>query len=487
MQVDLPGTIKLKLKKRNIYVDWPVSGLSNHGRGPSNAHVSIHFLSIGTPNIHPDWHRREHDGKTEYMHKATHTVRENPPYIPTLSSHQLDTTQGKGEANAGAVHFKFDLKTTGEEICLGIQWELSMTLGPSADPFHLMNTDFAVSLSHKVVHKDKNGNFVQMAFAKKMCHAVAGFIEDVGNIEGIFKNPKLDSVLKSTLMRKAAADCIHNGSGKWKSNEQGDPFNVLGLEQLMIANALKQKVTIAMVMEEDGTPIVKYNPIACIEVSPGILKHGLCIPMIRGIRIRDGNYGSPISVISVGCAFDRHAVTTKSSLAMLLRQDLHPVRRLSPAEEVSFEPFYSHPRPLILQQIIDEINAKAEAEAGAAAKAREAAAAAAAEAQEKAEAQEAAAVAAESDDSVVFEAIFRFAKKTGRLPYTNEVELVRQFVIGMNGSEINDSLITSMITRVQMRIIKKVLEKSNKKNDAELKSHYNMNVEIYTRVYDSGI
>ena len=436
--------------------------------------------------IHPDWHRHEHDGKTEYMHTETHTVLENPPLIPTLSSHQLDTTQGQGEANAGAVHFKHDLKGTGKEICLGIQWELSMTLGPSANPFRLMNTDFAVSLSHKVVHKHDKGNPIQTLFATKMCDAVAGFIEDVGNIEGIFKNHKLDSVLKSTLMRKAAAACIHNGSGQWKSNEPGDPFNVLGLERLMIANALQQKVTIAMVMEEDGTHIV-YNPIACIEVSPGILKHGFCTPMIRGIRIRDGGYSSPHINISVGCAFDKHAVPTKCSLDMLLSQDLHPVRRLLPEEEVSFKHFYSQQRPSILQQKIDEINeeaAKARAAEARAAAAEARAAAAEAEAQKAA----AAAVAAESEDSVVFEAIFRFAKENGRLPCVNEFELVRQFVIGMNGSEINEILITEMIRRVQKSLIGgKVYVNLTKTNVGTLKSHYNMNVDTYTRVRASGL
>jgi hypothetical protein len=474
-QVEMPNPGDVRVKPSGIYVDYGV-----------DTHVSIHFLDLGPKVVPQGWvaQPRDESGKILYLHTPTNMIQDVPPYIPTLSSKQLDTTQGKGEANAGASHFKFNLKTTGDEVCLGIQWELSMTVNPLANPFDLRNTDFKVSLSHKVVQKTQRGNVTQIKFATKMCDALAQFIVDVGERQSLFDNFALDSTLKSTLMRKAVADCIFKGQGGCKSNELNDPFNVLGLEQLMIANALRNKVTIAMVLEEDGTT-VKYNPIACTEVSPGTLKHGECCPLIKGIRIRDGAYLEHAPIL-FDCAFDKRAVTATDSLETLLARDLYPVRRLLPAEEASFEQFYTRKPPPILQTImqtiISEINEAAEREEAAAAAAAAATAAAAKAAAAAAAAAEEA-EAAESDESVVFEAIFRFVRDRSRLPLKTEVSQVCAEITQSRRRDIDPRKVSTMIDKLIQKL-DIILPQKKKDTETALTWHYSAYSQRYKWLYD---
>ena len=232
-----------------------------------------------------------------------------------------------------------------------------------------------------------------------------------------------------------------------------------------------------MVLEEDGTT-VKYNPIACTEVSPGTLKHGSCSPMIKGIRIRDGAYLEHAPIL-FDCAFDKRAVTATDSLETLLARDLYPVRRLLPAEEASFEQFYTRKPPSILQTImqtiISEINEAAE---------REAAAATAAEAAEAG----AAAAEPQDNDSVIFNAIFEFVNQYKRLPFIDEAENVRQIVINMYSREIDISLIQPMINTVQTHLTGTNHQgKNSRKKTQYLLSHYNLNSDAYRRLHVEGV
>jgi hypothetical protein len=522
IQIDLPDKGQVSVRPLSgIYVDW------DRSRGPKtvDAHASIHFLDLVFEN-NPNWEQTvaapapsdgcdadDGDcvgggggGEVVYIHKQTGAVQKTQPIIPRIrmESEHLDTNPDEDLAKAGSTHFKYKLKTTQKQVCCGIQWELSITIDPSTTtPLTLNPADFKVSLSHNVVDKgiknrekqekkgETKGNFVQTSTAVRVCEAVAKCMTDVGQSARVFDDFSLDSFLKTRLMRKAVADCIFKGHDNWSSTDENHPFNVLGLEQTMKANALKGEVTIAMVLEEDGLN-VRYNPVACIEVNSGILKSGMTIPRLIGVRIRaDGNYGEEITV---HCAFDRSAINkgvtqgaTKRTMPKLLaeiaesidQREMYPVRRPTLEEETSLKHILGHP-PSKLMQALEAIKQTHAAEVSEAVAFREAAAAA-----EHQEAAAAAATAAKSDNLVIFEEIFKYVKQNGRLPWTaNDVGQVCAQILASHGRNISPESVNEVLQKIADRIGLKQPVKG--KIDQVLKAHKTLNETAYASARESA-
>jgi hypothetical protein len=410
----------------------------------------------------------------------------------TPENPRLDGLQG---SDAGSTHFKFNLKTDNTAVvCCSIQWELSMTFDSKSSPYKLKPSDFKVGLSHKAVKIKDRGNSAQHTFAANMATAIAEVIVSVGESEHVFDDPRFDRALKSTLMRKAAVDCILQGY--WKSNALSDPFSVLGLEQLMIDNAFKNKVTIAMVLEEDGST-VNYNPVACVEVSPGILRSGSSVPFIKGVRIIEGKCEGMAETFY--CAFDM-----RTTVDAQLKDEVYPVRRLLPQEDKEFEQLASSPPNWylsgvlkfiretelaartatiteVLTKVITDVETQAAEEKAAEAAEAKAAVAATPEAQEAERIRKATQEAQEAkrrQESNIFHEIFYFLNIHNRLPCVDD-KLERL-------EHIDHQTIKTMIQRVQRMV---GLNDGRKTNANKLSAHYSDpdNKPIYDRVYDEGV
>jgi hypothetical protein len=438
--------------------------------------------AIGVINVTPSGIYVNYEGTT---HASIHFITPDNP--------RFDGVQGQ-DSDAGSTHFKFNLKTDKTAVvCCSIQWELSMTFDSKSSPYELKPSDFKVGLSHKAVKIKDHGNSAQHTFASNMATAIAKVIVSVGENEHVFDNPSFDRALKSTLMRKAAVDCILKGY--WKSNALSDPFNVLGLEQLMIDNALKNKVTIAMVLEEDGRT-VNYKPVACVEVSPGILRSGSSVPFIKGVRIIEGKYEGMAETFY--CAFDM-----RTTVDAQLKDEVYPVRRLLPQEDKEFEQLASQPNWYlssvlkfiketeladrtatitdVLTKVIIDVETQAAEEKAAAAAEAKAAVAATPEAQEAERIRKATQEAQEAkrrQESNIFHEIFYFLAKHNRLPCVDEA-LERL-------EHIDPQSIKTMIQRVQRRV---GLKDGRKINAKKLSDHYSDpdNKPIYDWVYGQGV